>query len=284
MNTVLADDDNHVKLNLLVAYPYITKALQDHVYNNREHVRFLLDSGAFTAWRAGKTIKLDDYYQCLESLRIRPWRYFTLDVVGDPHGSMRNYQSMLSKGYNPLPIFTRGEKLPVLDQYYETSDVVGIGGLVQTTGNKGFINGIMKQVGTRRVHWLGFTNFDYIKHYKPYMCDSSSWESGPRYGRVKLYMGRGQFIAFGRSLFATKPSGAVLDRLHQLGFDPYVFRKASSWHGGDSPIRNLCAASAVALSIDIQQNIGTKMFIAAATDYAVKMLTDQFKHQRKNRL
>jgi len=39
-----------------------------------------------------------------------------------------------------VPIFTRGEDPSVLDDYYKTSDVVGIGGLVGTQGNKGFVH------------------------------------------------------------------------------------------------------------------------------------------------
>ncbi len=159
-----------VKLNILVAYPYINKMMIETVTEHEGSIRWLVDSGAFTAWKAGKEVSIDAYCKFIEGLPVAPWRYFTLDVIGNPKASMANYEVMLKRGFNPIPIFTRGEDPSVLDEYYKTSDVVGVGGLVGTKGNKGFVNGIMKHVGGRKVHWLGFTNAEYIKHYKPPIC------------------------------------------------------------------------------------------------------------------
>ena len=264
------------KLNILVAYPYMTPPVQKILMENQGHIRFVLDSGAFTAWKAGKTIALDDYCRFIESLPFAPWRYFTLDVIGDPHASMQNYETMLKRGFKPVPIFTRGEDPSVLDDYYKTSDVVGIGGLVGTGGNKGFVNWIMRSVGKRQVHWLGFTNIDYLKHYRPYMCDSSTWEAGARYGVLKVYAGGGKFISIKKADFKRKPSQAVLSAITRLGFKPLDLATMENWHGGPSISRTLCAASAVAMSLDIEQNIGTKAFLAVAATEGLGMLVNQF--------
>jgi len=156
---------------------------------NRDNVRFLLDSGAFTAWKAGKPIALDDYCRFIESLPFESWRYFMLDVIGDPAATMRNYETMLKRGFNPIPIFTRGEDPSVLDDYYKTSDLVAIGGLVGTPGNKGFVKGIMEKVGGRRVHWLGFFDCNFVKHYRPYSCDSSTWKVGATFKNFNVVDG-----------------------------------------------------------------------------------------------
>lgn len=176
-----------MKANILVAYPYMKKPMIDLLKQNEHRTRFLLDSGAFTAWKAGKPIALDDYCRFIESLPFEPWRYFMLDVIGDPKATLKNYETMLKRGFKPIPIFTRGEDPSVLEDYYKTSDVVAIGGLVGTKGNKGFVKGIMEKVGKRKVHWLGFTDLNFVKHYKPYSCDASSWNNGAQFGYVTYY-------------------------------------------------------------------------------------------------
>lgn len=275
----LSEDD--VRLNLLVAYPYMSAQVIKALTQNQEKIRFALDSGAFTAWKLGKPVNLDDYCRFIEQLPFKPWRYFTLDVIGDPHASMQNYETMLKRGFSPIPIFTRGEDPSVLDDYYKTSDVVGVGGLVGTQKNKAFVNGIMQHIKNRKVHWLGFTNMDYIKHYRPYMCDSSSWESGARYATVRLYMGKGKFETLKKQTFKTKPNEKIVSRIKQLKIDPYSLKDTKNWNGGPSASRNLGAASAVSLSVDLQKSLGVKMFNAAAALEGIQMLITHFCKQEK---
>ena len=252
------------KLNVLIAYPYYAGRYQEIVKSMGDSIRFVLDSGAFTSWKLGKEIRLDDYCKFIETLPVKPWRYFTLDVIGDPEATMENYQTMLRRGFNPIPVFTRGEDPSVLEEYYANSDVVGVGGLVGTEGNRGFVKGIMEKIGERRVHWLGFTNLEFVKHYKPYMCDTSAWESAARYGQLRLYMGRGRFKTFNRKDFAQKPDESVLRRISSLGLDPYKLAKEKNWRGSYSTIRELAAYNSVDLSMDVEKNIGTKYFLAVA--------------------
>lgn len=276
-------DETPGKLNVLVAYPYVTDGIVAQMRSRQDSVRFVLDSGAFTAWKAGKPIALDDYCRFIDKLPIQPWRYFTLDVIGDPHASMANYEAMLKRGFNPVPIFTRGEDPSVLDDYYKTSDVVGIGGLVGTAGNKGFVNGIMRKVGQRRVHWLGFTNIDFIKQYRPYMCDSSTWEAGARFAAIKLYMGGGKSITLKKTDFQKSPDPRVLERLKKLGVNPYTLAANGAWAGGLSVNRTLCAASGVALSVDVERNLGTKVFLALTTEMALRLVASQYEYQTERK-
>ena len=264
------------RLNVLVAYPYMNPQVIKLLGKCGPWLRFTLDSGAFTAWKAGKPIQLDDYCRFLDGLPIKPWRYFTLDVIGDPEGTMRNYETMLARGFKPVPIFTRGEDPSVLEEFYKTSGVVGIGGLVGTPGNRGFVKGIMRHVRDRMVHWLGFTDLDFIKVYRPFMCDSSSWESGARYGALKLYMGNANFLTIKKHQFQSRPSQAVLDRIRQMGVDPYRLARLDEWHGGPSVSRTLCARSGVTLSVDVERQTGTKMFLALTTAQALGLVVQGF--------
>ena len=270
-------------LNILIAYPYCSARYLSIVDSLGSSIRFVLDSGAFTSWKLGKEIRLDDYCKFIETLPVKPWRYFTLDVIGDPEATMKNYQTMLRRGFNPVPIFTRGEDPSVLDDYYETSDVVGVGGLVGTEGNRGFVKGIMDKIGERRVHWLGFTHLEFLKHFRPYMCDTSAWESVARYGQLRLYMGRGKFTTLIKKDFANKPDEEVLSRIRSLGIDPYKLAKEEHWRGSYSTARELAAYNSVSLSMDVEKNIGTKYFLAVAAICGFNLVARAYRDFTKGR-
>lgn len=241
----------------------------------KDSVRFVLDSGAFTAWKAGKPIELDDYCRFLESLPVTPWRYFLLDVIGDPHGTLRNYETMLKRGFKPVPIFTRGEDPSVLEDYYKTSDVVGIGGLVGTRRNRGFVNGIMKHVGDRKVHWLGFTVPEFVLHYRPYMCDSSSFDSPLRFGILKLYLGRGKEITVRSKDFIARPSQEVIDAVRMYGEDPAKLALKSEWVNSGknrTTLERLTYKSAVMMNRDLESRSGSKIFFACTAEWKIPSL------------
>lgn len=262
------------KLNLLVAYPYMTSQVIGVLKEHRTRLRFILDSGAFTAWKLGKPIALDDYCKFLESLQVKPWRYFALDVVGDPHGTLKNYELMLKRGFKPMPVFTRGEDVSVLESYYNTSDVVAIGGLVGTEGNRGFVKGIMEKVGKRKVHWLGFTNLSFLHSLRPYMADSSSWMSGPRYGQTKLYLGNGRTLKLTRKgAMKHLTNFTVRAAISGLGLDPHAFLDPEQWRYRRSDIWKLSARSVVRTQYEFTR-LGVNLFAAASIPNDIGHLLD----------
>jgi hypothetical protein len=231
--------------------------------DNQNDIRFLLDSGAFTAWKAGKPIHLDDYCRFIESLPFKPWRYFTLDVIGDPHASLKNYETMLKRGFNPIPIFTRGEDIKMIDEYYKTSDVVGIGGLVGTPGNKGFVKGIMNVIGNRKVHWLGFTEKNFVKHFKPFSCDSSSLTMAGRFASVELFDKKnGQWIKIGKDTFIVKPKPEIKTLIESYGFNITTFSQKSNWHEPVGLSMKLSFKSHVRASIEYHKRLNVFYFLA----------------------
>lgn len=268
---------NRPPLNLLMAFPYVKPDVLRFFAERNSEIRLLIDSGAFTAWKAGSTISIDDYCRFIESLPVKPWRYFTLDVVGNPKGTLENYQIMLKRGFSPVPIFTRGEDPSLLDEYYKTSEVVGIGGLVGTEKNKGFVKGIMRKVNGRKVHWLGFTNLAFMKVFKPYMADSSTWEMGARFASCSLYLGCGLPIVqiTKRALQKQLRNQQIVDAIQSYGFNPNDLLIPENWNGGRSITRRLGARSQRRLSDDVGKNIGTHLFLAAATKYAAELLLEE---------
>lgn len=262
-------------LNILISYAYYTKQVDEYLSSLDINFRLVIDSGAFTVWKKGKEIALKDYCKFLRSIKMKPWRYFNLDVIGDPQKTNFNYDLMLKEGFNPIPIFTRGEDFAMLDKYYETSDVVGLGGLVGTKGNKNAVKRTMKHVHDRKVHWLGFTSLQFLKHYRPYMCDSSSASSFSRFGGGAIYIGNGKVISVNRDTFKQKPPSEIQKAFDRWQIPISKISKKDFWKTDD--LDKLGYSSAINLMLDVKKNLGVNMFLAISNFRQLKIAVNQFK-------
>jgi hypothetical protein len=280
-----AQDERAPLCNVLVSYAYMGSTMLDMIGRWRDSMRLVIDCGAFTAHRRGETISLDAYCEFIGQMPVRPWRYFALDVVGDPVRTLANYDRMIERGLRPIAIFTRGESLEVLEHYYRTADVIGTGGMTDMPGWHGFINGLTKAAAGRRLHWLGFTNLRFMKFYRPYMADSSNWRTGDRFGHMRLYMGHGQVRLIKRTDFVGLRDDAVMARIRHYGFEPADLLKRDGWYGkgGDNVNNRICAASAVAFSLDVQKHLGTLMFNAVSTPNHLRQLMEAWERQHVTR-
>jgi hypothetical protein len=80
-------------------------------------VDVLIDSGAYSAWRLGSPINLDEYCDFLLANREWIWEAVSLDVInpGNPEGAAKqgreNYLHMRSRGLKPIPVFHVGEDI-----------------------------------------------------------------------------------------------------------------------------------------------------------------------------
>lgn len=232
------------KANILVAYPYMKKGVLEVLQRYESKINFLLDSGAFTAWNAGKEIRLQDYHAFLNDCPIKPWRYFALDVIGKPDETMRNYQASLDAGYNPIPVFTPSQSIDDIERYYQTTDVIGCGGLTTKYGKESiaYLQRVWNVCKGRNVHLLGYTKPSYIKHFRPYSCDSSSWNRAGRFGLCDLYVGNGEYIALTRRQAANRPSEQVVRAIKRLGFNLNDFTKEINWRDSKRNIARIASA------------------------------------------
>lgn len=264
------------KLNVLVAYPYMSNGMIDALVANKDKICFLLDCGAFTAWKSGKPIHLDDYCRFLDDLPIKPWKYFALDVVGDPVLTMRNYRIMLDRGYSPMPVFTPSQDYSDIDEYYKTADLIGCGGLTDKYGKKGLIHltKVFAHVKGRPIHLLGYTKPAFIKHFKPYSCDSSSWSRSQRYGLCDIYYGNGEYIQLTRRLAANKPSEKIMDSIRRLGFSVSELAKESAWRGSTNIASIVSARTWIRYMTESEKNIKTKLFLAMGDKPSLARATD----------
>ena len=267
-----------MKINILIAYPYINQKLIEKLIEHKDKFNLLIDSGAFTAWNTGKIITLDGYCKMLDSLPIEPERYFALDVIGDAKATEDNYDEMLKRGYKPSPVFTRSQNLSEVDKYFETADMIGCGGLVNKEGPKpqGFIDKVMKQAKGRKVHLLGYTQPKFIKYFRPYSCDSSSWIRAMRYGIADVYMGQGNYVNWSRRQAKEKPSPKILAALKNLGFELDHFKHEKNWSKGTNLAQEVSTRTWLIYQHDIKKHINVKLFLALGDWQSVERLATQY--------
>lgn len=91
--------------------------------------RVLLDSGAYANHTSKKpVVTLEQYRAYLLEHGHRYWRYFNLDVIGDPAQSARNLATLEEAGLKPIPVFQRGGTSAELKAMLARHELVGIGG------------------------------------------------------------------------------------------------------------------------------------------------------------
>ncbi|OFV89533.1 MAG: hypothetical protein A3J75_04975 [Acidobacteria bacterium RBG_16_68_9] len=273
-------DDPGSRLLLLKSWPYMKGDVVKLLAPHADRICLLVDSGAVTAFSSGKTLSVDEYCRFLEKLPIRPWGYLSLDEIGNPRTTWRNYTTMLKRGFTPIPVYTRNDSPERLDECFQTSLIVAVGGLATRSGSHvPHMFGVVKRAGGRKIHLLGMTGVSALKTIRPFSADSSSWESAARYGNVVLYMGNARMRKLDRKDVMERPSEELLHRVKQLGCDPYALRRESAWRGGSSETRAISAASWVALSRDMKRQIGTHLFLASTTVQAGRALLSAYIYQ-----
>lgn len=279
-----------LKLGILAAFPYMdartVAALREHAGS----LDFFLDSGAFTAWKSGKPVSLDAYCRFIEAPPVPLWRYVMLDVIYNPVDTLRNLQTMRARGFNPVPVFTPGQSLTDLPYYYEgDNDFIACGGLANkyTPKSEAWLQSVKSGIALvrpdARLHLLGYTSFKWIKHHRPYSCDSSTWVNGTRYGAIHLWMGSGTFRILTKGSTAEKLKPEFAERIRALGVDPYALRKVSAWRGSTMDVNlahRINIRSWLAASVETQRMIGTRIFLAGGGEM-LKTLLDEYRAMRE---
>jgi hypothetical protein len=264
-------------INMLISYSYWNDNIAKTI--DVKNTRLLIDSGAFTAWKKGDEIQLDDYCAFLKDLPIKPWRYFSLDVVGDADKSMKNYLTMKDRGFDPIPVFTRGANIKDFITYLKTSEIIGIGGIANTPKALNFIEWLSTQTSLKKTHWLGVTTPRMLVRHNPFSADSSWWNNSGRYGEIVLYMGKGNWHRIRRlSLIDNEPSPLLRKVLFSYSKDWQLLQKEQTWRKGNF-IRLISAQSFLRFSQEIQKKLGTFIFAAITDKSSTKQFQDAYSRE-----
>ena len=285
---------------MLVAYPYwgdkVTQTLRRMPHDD---YRLIVDSGAFTAWNTGKVIELDDYCRFLDTLEeFRPFQAVQLDVFGSPEGTYKNLQIMKARGYDVMPVFTRGDTLERLEEFYEMAETIMFGGIVIGGKNREYVKWFLNRNNQRKAHWLGFVNIPFIRKYRPVSVDSSSACGAARYGRIEIWDGKYGFIRADRKDFINRPDPALVQAMVAVGAPLHVIKRlghTSAWRAsgkfGDITNRetNDFHASAQFVSLlshihraqKVERDFGTHLYLAVGVSWFEAMV-DGFYYHRKH--
>ena len=192
-----------MKFFVLVAFPYFDKGFFNAFSEiPKEKYELWIDSGAFTAHTIGKKITLDQYHNFLDKASgFNVKAKVQLDVIGNEKKTWENFLESKKQGFDVNPVFTRGSDLKSLDRMYEYDDYVFIGG-IHGTKRPNFVKKILMYNKNRKCHLLGFCDTDFIKHFKPYSVDVSSWMAAARYGNLQVYVGGGKLKTINKNDFS----------------------------------------------------------------------------------
>lgn len=204
-NTILPPPPNlpsePINVNILESFYY-----QDDIITNLipYFKNFMLDSGAFTFFSAGKHIDwnkyVTEYIAYINKNKVD--LFFELDIdVLIGYDKVKEIRKRIERetGKQPIPVWHRNRGKEEFIKMCKEYPYVAIGGLVDSAGKQGeyarqywkyfpwFIN-TAHQYGAK-IHALGFTAITALRQYHFDSVDSSSWTTGNRFGGVYKFTG-----------------------------------------------------------------------------------------------
>lgn len=195
---VMVDGVGRCRFPYLVSYAYLANQSDEHVRriltDDRREV--LLDSGAFTAFNVGKEIRLSEYVAFLKKWRERLFGYMLLDKIQDPVTTKANWLSMMADGLSPIPIHVFGEGGEQMEEFFAHAPYVALGGFRRPHRGPApveYVKQKMAWAAGRPVHWLGYTNEQMIKTFRPFSVDCATVWSSTQFGNISVYLGAGRW-------------------------------------------------------------------------------------------
>lgn len=135
----------------------------------------LVDSGAFSAFRSGRPVTLDEYQRFLDG--SQPSKYIALDVIGDWRATMDQLRRMEQAGYTPIPVWHAQDPWELLSELVAGYPLVALGGLVPLTPTAR-MHVLRRVFGAHphAYHGLGIGSPDWLTAYPWVSADSASWD------------------------------------------------------------------------------------------------------------
>lgn len=183
---------------VLMSYYHIRdrKAWKEHC--QRLGIRVLLDSGAFTQWRAvqfGKPvdpITVESYADFIEQHRDVLFSWFNLDVIGDPVSSLANAEYLHSRGLASIEVWHAGSDIDELDRMVRDDQaMIALGGSVglSEARREEILREVFSRFPEQNFHGLGISS-KLMNMFSFFSCDSTAPLIGRRYR--KIIDGQGQ--------------------------------------------------------------------------------------------
>lgn len=173
--------------SFLLSYAYISKVGPITQHMRGKYDSWVLDSGAFSVYKLGKTIDLHaytDYCQRMLAEDDTCTEVFSLDIIGgDWRAGVKNAEYMWSQGVPAIPCYHAGEPWEVID-YYKNAFPGKIAISSSTiTGHQPKLIAARKafaRVWPMRIHGFALSGEKSVAALPWHSVDSSTWILRPR--------------------------------------------------------------------------------------------------------
>ena len=195
MKAYFAVGDSHTALKfldghrMLISFAYVgssflpMKSVPDIA---RAASGLMIDSGAFTAWRKGKSIDLNAYVDFLRDQQLYD-SALTLDVIGDADASMANWSCLHGSFPAIVPVWHEGDPVEHIDEYVAHSPLVALGriaGRRSLQKTLEFYDAAFNR-HEHAYHALGNADPNQLEAYPFESLDSTGWQRDAAYSNSK---------------------------------------------------------------------------------------------------
>jgi hypothetical protein len=185
----LLTDAEVERLSLLVSFVYL-RPFDSAMRGRPRPRRLMLDSGAYSAWKSGKTIDIVDLTR--ETKQARWDESVSLDVIGDWKASEENALRQKALGSPAFPVFHYGEPFPLLERYCAEFPKVGLSCRFGETVTESyrFIERCFRLAWPHRFHSFGWVAEKLLTTFPFHSADTASWNNTPAvWGRSRVFTG-----------------------------------------------------------------------------------------------
>lgn len=165
---------------LLLSYFYFkNRDLGEFIEELGYQPEILLDSGAYSAWSKGKNISPIDYMNYISKNKQYITKYIMLDVIGDAELTVKYYEIMKLKGFDPIPVYHYGDSEHYLQLFIKEGNTsIALGNTVPIKDkNKvaAWVNTLTDKYPDIKFHLLGSSSKKITQKTNLHSADSSTW-------------------------------------------------------------------------------------------------------------
>lgn len=182
-------------IDVLVAFPELAAwEKKRHEYNVRS---WCLDSGAFSAWKSGKKVKLNEFIAAAKDVDAD--EIFGLDVIHDYEATKRNLEAIWEAGVPAIPTFHQSSPWSALDWCVDNAHKIA---LSSKGANKWpWVQECFARIWPKKVHGFAMASHKAIGTVPWHSVDASSWLFSPsKMGNWAGYRGRQQRVGVANKL------------------------------------------------------------------------------------
>lgn len=194
-----------------------TPLLANYARSQGKRIKYMLDSGAFTAWSNGKKIDLDQLIDTANELQDKysdciDFIFVALDEIPGSKGratteedcktaclnSAKNYEAMRDRIDGIVkPVFHTGDPDWLIEDAYADAEYIGIG-MSQNLSEQdriSFAADIVKKYPEKKMHGLAATGFKMMRAAAWHSVDSAAWQYAASMGSINWLRPDGRLLA-----------------------------------------------------------------------------------------